>query len=324
MPQPTPASDHTDHNARHLNLSDAKTLFIDEEIQSLISRAYTYLSSGVPVHFRGPAGAGKSTLAYEIAGRFDRPVVLVTGDAWFTAANLVGAEGTTRTRRVVDNYIASVKRVDTETSPVWTDNILTEAVEHGWTLIYDEFTRSPAAANNPLLSVLEERRLVLSASGRDEKYIDAHPEFRAIFTSNPDDYAAISAPQDALLDRMVTFDLSWHSLEAEAGIVSQRTGLAVEQCYPIVRLVRAVRDSVDWACPPSLRASIMIGRVVREKKLTPDLNDHSFVQLCMDVLESRAPRDANSASERQAFVQSVHNLIISQLSNTAGCQREAS
>ena len=68
----------------------------------------------------------------------------------------------------------------------WVDNRLTTACQFGLTLIYDEFTRSRPEANNVLLSILEERILVLPNARGRESYLKVHPDFRAIFTSNPD------------------------------------------------------------------------------------------------------------------------------------------
>ena len=70
------------------------------------------------------------------------------------------------------------------------DNRLTTACRHGHVLIYDEFTRSRPEANNVLLSVLSEGLLNLPKPGcNGDGYLDVHPNFRAIFTSNPQEYA---------------------------------------------------------------------------------------------------------------------------------------
>ncbi len=82
---------------------------------------------------------------------------------------------------------------------------MTTACKNGNTLIYDEFTRSRPEANNALLSVLEEKFLNLPRLRRADKgYMDVHPDFRAIFTSNPEEYAGVHKTQDALMDRLIT------------------------------------------------------------------------------------------------------------------------
>ena len=246
----------------------------------------------------------------QLAAHLNRPVIMVTGDGWMKAEDLIGRETGTRTRHIRDNYINSVQKTETETETVWSDSVLTAAMRRGCTFLYDEFTRSPAEANNPLLPALEERELVLTTKNRAERYVRAHPNFAAILTSNPEDYAAIKAPQDALLDRMVTFDLSWHNVSTETGIVSNVSGLDIALCQPIVHLVRALRDTVDWPCPPSLRASIMIARVVRSENLIPDASDARYVQLCLDVLDSRAPRGPEAEETRAPYAALVRKLIV--------------
>ena len=79
-----------------------------------------------------------------------------------------------------------------EMKSVCVDNRSTRACKHGYTLIYDEFTRTRPEANNVLLSILEEKILNLPKLGRyGEGSIEVHPDFRAIFTSNPSEIPGI-------------------------------------------------------------------------------------------------------------------------------------
>ncbi len=296
-------------------LAPRDDLFRDAAIASIESRALAYLRAGVPVHFRGPAGVGKTTLALQLAAQLERPTVTISGDGWFTGANLVGEVAGERTKKVHDRFIHNVTKTESDTRKVWEDRGLTVAMEAGYTLVYDEFTRSPPEANNPLLAALEERVLALSAPGRARRVIEAHPEFRAIFTSNPAEYAAVKAPQDALLDRMITFDLGYFEAETEIGVVAARSGLPLERCRPIVALVRALRarpaetvPAADGAVPaaPSMRTAILIARVAAALGAEPSCADERFVQLCFDALESRAPADRPgvAAGEAQADARS--------------------
>lgn len=102
---------------------------------------------------------------------------------------------------------------------LWMENRLTTACRDGYTLIYDEFNRSRAEANNVLLSVLEEKMLSLPSMGKVRGgYIEVHREFRAIFTSNPEEYAGVHKAPDALMDRLITLDLGHYDRETEIRI----------------------------------------------------------------------------------------------------------
>jgi MoxR-like ATPase len=49
-----------------------------------------------------------------------------------------------------------------------------------------------------LLSVLEEKILYLPYVAKGNNEQEVHPDFRVIFTSNPEEYAGVHKSQDAL------------------------------------------------------------------------------------------------------------------------------
>src|SRR3989304_6226649 len=89
----------------------------------------------------------------------------------------------------------------------------------------DEFTPSRPEANNVLLSVLQEKMLDLPAARETEGYLRVHPDFTAIFTSNPEEDAGVYRSQDALRDRMVTLDLDHFDEETEIAITEAKSGI---------------------------------------------------------------------------------------------------
>ena len=225
--------------------------------------------------------------------------MLLVGDASFDTRHLVGSEGGTRTRRVVDRYISSVMKIESETESVWLDRTLTVACMEGCTLLYDEFNRAPPTANNVLLTVLEERVLVLPKAGRGESYVRVSPDFRAIFTSNPLDHVGTHLAQDALLDRLVTIDLEGFDRADEIAIVMQRSSLSSTAAGRIVDVVRDFRASREYAQRPTVRAALMIATLASRQGLRVASDDSRFVQLCLDILGAKLKPAADGLPQQQ-------------------------
>lgn len=279
-------------------------------IQEMKERSLAYLQAGYPVHFRGPAGTGKTTLALHVAAHLGRPVMFIVGDDEFSTSDLVGAQSGYRYRKVVDNFIHTVMKFEEDATQRWEDNRLTTACREGFTLVYDEFTRSRPEANNVLLAVLEERLLVFSGvSQKEGGYLKVHPEFHAIFTSNPQEYAGVHDAQDALSDRLVTIDLEYYDRETEIRITSARSNLCSEDVARIVDLVRDFRASGEYDQVPTMRACIMISRVVSQQKLHQKLGDARFVNLCLDVLGSKTAYTSQARDRRVQQRKMLLNLI---------------
>ena len=277
---------HTEHNP-WLGLSRSDHFYENDEIAGLVTRGLFYARAGVPIHFQGTAGMGKTSLALEIAHRLGRPVSVMAGNDWLDAEDMIGKEVGQSTSSVVDKYIQRVRRSESHVRYEWEDSILADAMERGHTLVYDEFTRSSAKANGILLSVLEEGVLISTNQINHRTYLQAHPDFRIILTSNPHDYAGVNATPDALLDRMVTFNLSAYSLDTKIGIVSVRTGLDVQVSGRIVRLVHHLMEGPHSPANCSMRSSILIARIAAIRLRTASLSDPLLAQISADVLNGR-------------------------------------
>lgn len=267
-------------------------------IRELAERALAYLSVGYAVHFAGPAGTGKTTLAFHVAAQLGRPVTLIHGDDEFGSSDLVGKDAGYRKSKLIDNYIHSVLRTEENMNTLWVDNRLTTACSNGNTLIYDEFNRSRPEANNALLSVLEERILNLPAlrpSGAG--YLEVHPEFRAIFTSNPEEYAGVHKTQDALMDRLVTLSLGNFDRETEIQIAIAKSSLPRGDAEVIVDIVRELRGTGVNNHRPTIRATIVIARILAHRQARARLEDPVFQWVCHDVLTTetaKVTRDGQS------------------------------
>ena len=261
------------------------TFVSSPQVEQVAQRALAYLVAGYPVHFSGVAGTGKTTMAFHVASKLGRPVTLVHGDDEFGSSDLVGKDSGYRKNKLVDNYIHSVLKTEEEMKNLWVDNRLTTACERGEILIYDEFNRSRPEANNALLSVLSEGILNLPKLRRSgEGYMAVHTEFRAILTSNPEEYAGVHKTQDALLDRLITIQLDHYDRDTEIMIVMKKSGLPRTDSEQIVDIVRELRGFGVNNNRPTIRAGIAIGRILASQNRRVHGDDMFFQMVCRDVL----------------------------------------
>jgi len=272
-----------DPDVLHIEPSDS--FVVTAEVESLTNRALTYLKAGLPLHFAGLPGVGKTRLSFHVAALLGSPVVLLHGDSQFTSADLVGRDSGFSRSRVVDNYIHSVTKIKEELRTDWVDNRLTLACRHGYTLIYDEFNRSRPETNNPLLSVLSEGVLSLPKQKKQDcGYIHVHPNFRVIFTSNPEEYAGVHKAQDALLDRVVTLHLDHYDRETEIAIVVARSNVPAQMAGPIVDIVRTIRAQHERSARPTIRSAQAIAQAVSSAGARVAEDDEVFRWACRDIL----------------------------------------
>ncbi len=80
----------TDKAAIMLSTKPGSDFIETPYIDSLTNRTTDYIKAGFPVHFSGPAGIGKTTLALHVANKLGRPAVLICGDHEFNSSDLVG------------------------------------------------------------------------------------------------------------------------------------------------------------------------------------------------------------------------------------------
>jgi gas vesicle protein GvpN len=268
-------------------------------VQGLTERAMDYIKAGYAVHFSGPAGTGKTAMAMHVAAKLGRQVILIHGDDEFGTSDLIGAQTGYRSTKLIDNYIHSVLKQEENVSRQWGDNRLTTACKYGYTLIYDEFTRSRPEANNVLLSILEERVLELPNVSSGDGYLQVHPDFSAIFTSNPEEYAGVHKTQDALMDRMITLKVGHHDLATEVAITQAKSGLSWADSRAIVDIVREFRALGARNARPTIRACIRLGRIVAARNGVVAAGDRAFRELCQDVFNddcSKVTHDGHPAS----------------------------
>lgn len=273
------------------------------EISELVDTVQLWITGGYPVHLVGPTGCGKTTLAIAVAEKLDHPAVWINGDAKMTTSDLVGNYTQYLEERYYDRFVHNVFKSREIVQPAWVDNPLTLACKHGYTFIYNEFSRTKPETNNVLLAVFEEGVLEIPTKAGEERYIEVHPDFKAILTSNSIDYAGVFQPQDALLDRMVAIHMDFYDFDTEVEIVKAHTNVSAKEAKKIVSVVRALREKLSDEQKPGTRAAVMIAQGLQ---LLNGYSQTDFERICLTVLASKTKR-LEDLTERQKLIKEILN-----------------
>src|SRR3989338_2633782 len=215
-----------------------------DAVKAIKARVKNWLSLKYPVHIIGPTGCGKTILALQAAKELGRPVVWINGDESVTTTDLIGGYSQVEVSTVRDKFIHNVYKDKDVLKADWVDNPLTLACKYGYTLLYNEFSRSKAAANNVLLSIFTEGILELPTQFGEERYVKVHPDFRAIFTSNSLEYAGVHRAQDALLDRMAGIYMDYYDLDTETTIISRQAKIEPKPASVIATMLTTLREKL--------------------------------------------------------------------------------
>jgi len=274
------------------------------EVENVVNRIKLWLKIGYPVHLIGPTGCGKTSVAMYVAKELGRPVVWINGDESVTTTDLIGGYSQVETETMRDKFVHNVFKSKDILKADWVDNPLTLACKYGYTLVYNEFARTKAAANNVFLSVFEECILELPTKFGEERYINVHPDFNAILTSNSVEYAGIHKPQDALLDRMVGVYMDYYGFDTEVKVVRGHTGISTSKAEEIVGAVRSLRDALPDAQKPGTRACIMIAQGLNALNGQCD-----FEQLCLDVMIAKTSTSVELVEKQQLIKDAISGSV---------------
>ena len=68
--------------------------------EEIIERTLAYLQAGYPVHFVGPSGVGKTSLALYIASQLNKPVSIIRGHHELSNKDLLGITMESRRKKL--------------------------------------------------------------------------------------------------------------------------------------------------------------------------------------------------------------------------------
>lgn len=280
---------------------EIKTFVETEQVKRIEDRVKLWLNAGYPVHIIGPTGCGKTTVAMHVAMELERPMVWINGDEQVTTTDLIGGYSQIEQETLRDKYIHNVFKSKDILKADWVDNPLTIACKYGYTLIYNEFSRTKPEANNILLSVLEEGILELPTKYGAERYVKVHPDFNAILTSNSVEYAGVHRPQDALLDRTIGIYMDFYDFDTEAKIVEAHTGISKDEAEGIVKVVRALREKLPEAQKPGTRGCIMVAQGIMASN---GYDNEDLEQFYLDILATKVKNPAD-LHEKQELIKGI-------------------
>ncbi len=276
-----------------------------QAVKNYEQRVEMWLKKGYPVHIIGPTGCGKTALAIRVAEKLGKPAVWINGDEAITTTDLIGGYSKVEMSSIRDKYIHNVYKDKDTIEALWVSNPLTLACSNGYTLIYNEFSRTRPESNNVLLSILEEGVLELPTKFGEERYIKVHPDFSVILTSNNIEYAGVHKPQDALLDRMPAIHMDYYDRETEVQIVKAHSKSSRTEAEKIVDLIRNLRGVLNGAEKPGIRPAIMIAKAIG------DSNGYSkefFEQICVDAIGSKF-RDFKDVENKRKLIKGQVNKL---------------
>lgn len=279
-----------DDNVFELKMSD----YIETDyIKNIKDKAIAYLKAGIAVNFSGPSGIGKTSLALYVARELGRPVVFIHGNEEMLGSDLIGGNYGYHKRKMVDNFVHSVYLLEEDMEQRWVEGRLTAACTKGYTLVYDEYTRSRPEVNNFLLSVLEERMLSLIGRKKKGQYMEVHPEFKVIFTSNPREYAGVHKSQMALDDRIITMDMLEMDGNTKVAVTQAKSGMDEERAVRLVDTLQRIKEGIGEAGNISVRSCIKIAKILQYAGEALNPRD-----VYMDVLlsENRTLMSANRST----------------------------
>jgi len=104
---------------------------------------------------------------------------------------------------------------------------------------------------------------------------------------------------------MITIKLDHYDRETEVAITSAKTGISRPEAEKIVDIVRGFREIGNHSSNATIRACIMIAKLLKAWGARAIINDTNFVGVTLDVLDS----DLTNTHDRSKIQEAILDLI---------------
>jgi len=177
----------------------------------------------LPVLLVGETGGGKTSYIRNLAKERGTELIRL---------NLTGQTG-------VDEILG--KWLANSSGMYWIDGLLINAMKEGKWIVFDEINMALPEFLSVLQSLLDDYRNIVLKEHEGEKVV-CHPDFRFFATMNPsDEYSGTKELNKAFLSRFpIILNVDYSSEEHQ--IISDRTGMKIDDAEKIVLIAKDIRD----------------------------------------------------------------------------------
>lgn len=186
------------------------------------------IKANVPVLLEGRTGTGKTWLIRELADKHKKQLHVINVSGELTVDSILGQQ------TLIDGTVH------------WRDGVLTRAMREGDWVLFDELNTALPEVLTIINGVLDDMRAVTLPNADNER-VCAHEGFRFIGTQNPanSDYAGTARLNEALLNRMVRFEVGYMSQDKELEAIKKHTKLADSNIYALTQVAQYSRNHMD-------------------------------------------------------------------------------
>lgn len=178
--------------------------------------------SQLPILLKGPTGCGKTRFMEYMAWRLQRPLITVSCHDDLTASDLVG------------RFL--LKHGET----VWVDGALARAVRCGGICYLDEVVEARKDTMVVIHPLADDRRVL--PMEKIGELLPSPPEFCLAISYNPGYQSVLKELKPSTRQRFVALEFDYPSLELEAKIVEQETGIDSELATKLVEFAHMTRN----------------------------------------------------------------------------------